>query len=596
MGLVIVSEKSISERLAAFITGVEELMCFMGIGLAEEFFIKFLNLGILMAEAENASLVFGIKSGSTFLHISIKNIVFLVGEEYGTDIRLAAAVDAAAGAAHDFDELIGAFAFADLIHKNFCVLHAVCNSEAENLAVDFDLGFFDAVEAADGGKCDCAVFFAGEYVVNSSESCFHNAAGYAEDDACAGSFAHDILVEFFIGKLGEYDTGAADHIAEFADGENCVNVFKTFCVDHFGSFFLEFLCGAGHDGNYEDIFGVKAVFFCVVALEDCTLHLVRRFAGRKVVELVCIIGFAVVDPAGGAGSDHRENAAVFDSAEEFGSLFHDGEVCAEVGVINFFKAESSESCDHFSGYGGADGHSEFFTESCADCGSSLDDYVTAEGHCFVNFFNFGFEHECTGGADGNALSAEDAGRFIERSVSGRADDCVESAVFVTENAVSVCVFASCNAASAKDTFAGITDNGGVEFIDGYGSLGTFEHFGSCAGEFCDVEKFAAAVFIALLAVDGMVGKKKLDGGSSCCGCFRGGNADFHAFENREYAGGNEASHTFYFNKADAAGTLVAFAVVEIAKGRNFVAAGSCCVDNGKAFFNLIRMAFDFDID
>ena len=568
----------------------------MGIGFAKEFFIKFLNLGVFVALAENVSLVFGIKCGSTFLKISIKNIVVFIGKENGANVRLAAAVDAAAGASHDFDELIRAFAFSDLVHKNFCVLHSVCNSETENLAVDFDLGFFDAVKSADGSESNCAVFLAGENVVNGSESRFHNAAGYAEDYACAGSFAHDILIEVFIRKFVENNTASADHIGKFANGENCVYVFKAFCVDHFGSFFFKFLCGARHDGNNENIFGVDSVFFSIIALDDCALHLVRRFAGRKVVKLVCVIGFAIVYPAGGAGSDHRKSSAVFHSVEKFGSFFHNGKVRAEVGVVNFFETESSESGNHFSGDGGTDGHSEFFAESCADCRSGLYDYVAAESHCFIDFFDFGFKHKSAGGANGNALAAKDAGRFIERSVSCRADDCVESAVFKTENAVSVCVFASCDTASAKNAFAGIADDGRVKFINGYRGLGTFEHFGSCAGEFCNVEKFAFSVFVALLAVYGMVGKKKFNGSSSCCGCFRGGNADFHSFKNRENAGSNKASHSFNFNKADTAGTLVAFAVVEIAKRRNFISASSCRINGGKAFFNLVRMAFDFDID
>ena len=111
-----------------------------------------------------------------------------------------------------------------------------------------------------------------------------------------------------------------------------------------------------------------------------------------------------------------------------------------------------------------------------------------------------------------------------------------------------------------------------------------------------MKKFAFAVFIALLAVYGVVGKKKLYGGSSCCGCFGGRNADFHSFENGIYAGSNKGSHSLYFNKAYAAGTLVAFTVVKVAKGRDFIAAGSCGIDYGKAFFYLIRMAFDFNVD
>ena len=568
----------------------------MGIGLAKEFLIKFLNLGVFVALAKNVSLVLGIKGGSALLEIGIKDIVVFVGKENRADIRLAAAVDASAGTAHDFDELIGAFAFADLVHKNFCVFHSVSNGKTEDLAVDFDLGFLDSVKAADGGESDCAVFLTGKNVVNGTESRFHNAAGYTEDYACAGSFAHDILVKVFFGKFVENNTASADHICKFADGDNCVNVFKTFCVYHFGSFFFKFLCGAGHYGNNEDILGVKAVFFCVIALDDCALHLVGRFAGRKVVKLVCVIGFAIVYPAGGAGSYHRKSSAVFHSVKKFGSFFHNGKVCAEVGIVNFFKTKAAESCNHFSGNGGADGHSEFFSKGCADCRSGLNNYVAAESHCFIDFFNFGFKHKSAGGANGNALAAEDAGRFIERSVSCRAYDCVEAAVFKTENAVSVCVFTSCNAASAKDAFAGVADDGRVKFINGYRGLGTFEHFGSCAGEFCNVKKFAFSVFVALLAVYGMVGKKKFNGSSSCGGCFRGGNADFHSFENGENAGSNKASHSFNFNKANTAGTLVALAVVEIAKGRNFISASSCRINGGKAFFNLIRMAFDFNID
>ena len=222
--------------------------------------------------------------------------------------------------------------------------------------------------------------------------------------------------------------------------------------------------------------------------------------------------------------------------------------------------------------------------------------MTAKSHCFVNFCNFGFKHKSTGGTYGNALSAKDAGGFIKGFVYGRSDDCVESAVFKTKNAVSVCVFASCNAASAKDAFAGITNDGRVGFINGYRGFGTHEHFGSCTGKVCNMEKFAMAVFLALLAVYRVVGKKKFNRSSSCCGCFRGGNADFHSFENRENAGSNKGSHSFNFNKANTAGTLVAFAMVKIAKRRDFVSASSCCVNYGKALFNLIRMAFDFDIN
>ena len=314
------------------------------------------------------------------------------------------------------------------------------------------------------------------------------------------------------------------------------------------------------------------------------------------LKLVGIIGLAEVDPAGRAGGNHRKSAAVFHSVEKLGALLHDGEVGAEVGVIDLLEAEAAERRDHFSGDGGSYLHSEFLAEGGADCGSGLDYNVATESHCLVHLVNFGFEHQRAGGANAYALSAEYAGGFAERTVSGRTDDGVEATVLEAENAEPVGVFASCDAASAKNTFAGVADYGRVELVNGDGGLFALEHSGSCAGELRDVEKLTAAVFVTLLAVNGVVGEKKLHGGAAGRRSFRRGDADFHALGNRVYAGSHEASHSLYLNEANAAGALVAFAVIKVAKRGNLVAAVSCGVNNGKSLIDLIGLAFDFNIN
>ena len=100
----------------------------------------------------------------------------------------------------------------------------------------------------------------------------------------------------------------------------------------------------GHDRNNEDVLRVETVLFREVGFYDRALHLVRGFAGRKVVEQIAVIILGEVDPSGRAGRYHRKIFAGFKSGEKFRPLFHDRQVCAEVGVVNSVEAETSEPC------------------------------------------------------------------------------------------------------------------------------------------------------------------------------------------------------------------------------------------------------------
>ena len=60
--------------------------------------------------------------------------------------------------------------------------------------------------------------------------------------------------------------------------------------------------------------------------------------------------------------------------------------------------------------------------------------------------------------------------------------------------------ASCNAASAEDTFGGISDNGRRKLVNGGGSFFASEAALTGICDVCGVQKLAAAVFGALLAV------------------------------------------------------------------------------------------------
>ena len=586
---------SVDKCLAASVSGVQEVVSLMRVGLAEIILVQLLYLSVVVRLTESVALVLGIEGSSSLLLVGIENVGILVGEEAGTDIRLTATVDAAAGAAHDLDEGVLALAGADVVKENLGVLHAVSNSDADFHAAESEGSFLDAFEATNCLELDSLVLLALEDIVSGTESSFHNTAGYAEDNGCAGVLAQQILVELFIGKLAEEDTCALDEVAKLTGGENSVNVLDT-VVLKLRSFLLELLCGTGHDGNYEDVLRIDAILLSVVALEDSTLHLVRRLAGRNVTKEIRVVGFSVVDPAGRAGGDHGEGAAVLYAAEKLGSLFHDGKVSSEVGVVNLSKAEALESSDHLAGYGSTDLHAKLFAQSCANCGSGLNNNVLACCHSCVDESDFGLLGESTGGADAYALTAHDAGRRSERTVACGSNDGCKASVLEAENAVAVCILAACYAAAAEDALAGVANDGGRDLVNGNGSLLAEEHVLASAGELSYVQKLALAVLVALLAVHGVVAEQELNGGAASSSSLGGGDLDLDTLVYGVYAGSNETLSTGSLNETYAAGTLVAFTVVKSAEGGNLIAALSGSFEYSNAVFYLIGAAFYFNVN
>ena len=540
---------------------MEQFVSQMAVGLAKELGIELLNLLVIMALAEGVALILAIKSGSTLIAIGVHNIGSFIGEEGGANDGHTAAIDAAAGAAHYLDEVILALACADIIHENLCVLHAAGNGDINFHAAQSEAGFLDAFEAADSFKLDGLMLLALKDKVSSTKSSFHNAAGDAEDNGSAGVFAHEILIEVHVGQQVEADTGSLNHVAQFANGENSVNILDAVMLELLALLFV-LLGSAGHDRDNENILGIYALFLGIVALEDGTLHLVGRFAGGNVTKKVAIIGFCIVDPTGRAGSDHGKLSAILDTAEKLGGLFHDGEVSCKVGVINLGEAQTLQSGYHLAGYGRADGHTELFAETCADSGSGLNDNMLAlsEGH--INFVDIGLSHESTGGANAYALAAHDAGALIQSETAGGANNGFKTALLEAENAVAVGIFAALDAAAAENALAGVSyDGGGEVIIMGFGLIAN-EHIFADAGLLCNMEQLALAVFSALLAVLRMVTQQQLNAGAAGRESFGRVDENFHAFVYGVYAGSHKTSCALNLNKAYAAGAAAALAMVE----------------------------------
>ena len=238
---------------------MEEFVSEVRIGLAEELFIQRLDLRIVMRLTDNLTFVFRIEGVGSLLLVGVHDVVVFVGKEYFANVGLSAAVDTTAGAAHDLNEGIRRSAFADLVEKDLCPAHTAGDGNFDLLTRKLEFGFADVFKTTDFVEDDALSLLAGKNEVSGTKGRFHNAAGDAEDNAGTRVVVDDIVVEVFVGKSVEEDTGTANDSAEFSRGKNGVYVAIA-VVFHFGTVLLVLLARAGHDGYDEHILGINAYF------------------------------------------------------------------------------------------------------------------------------------------------------------------------------------------------------------------------------------------------------------------------------------------------------------------------------------------------
>jgi len=158
------------EALPRRVAGVQQLVGQVAVGLAEELLVQLDDLGVVVALAHGLALVLGVQGLRALFLVGVQDVVVLVGQEHRAHVGLAAAVDAAAGAAHDLDELVLALARADLVQQHLGALHARGDGHVHDGAVDVDGRLADArVVAAHGGELDGLRFLAGQLEVDRAQ-------------------------------------------------------------------------------------------------------------------------------------------------------------------------------------------------------------------------------------------------------------------------------------------------------------------------------------------------------------------------------------------------------------------------------------------
>jgi len=430
-------------------------------GLAEELGVETLDSLALMRLAQGHILVRLVEScGSARSEV----------DEVAHDCvlyRLAAAVDAAAGAAHDLYEVVVGGAVFDLLHNSVGVCESADYADLYLHAVDGVGRFLYALGAANLGEVEALELLAGELFYGGSQRRFHNAAGCAEDDCRAGGIAERV-VKFLVGQVLEEDTRAFYHSAELSRGQGVVDI-RIAGRGLIVALCLELLRRAGHYADNDDILRVDSHLLRIPGLDYRARHLLGRLAGGEVIEHIGVVMLAVFYPSGRAGGYHREHAAVLDSAEELVCLFDYREVRAEVGVKDLVEAETSERRDHLALNVGAYVHSEALAESDADRGRGVNnDELLGVVYSLEHLCGVILLVDSAGRAVDYALAAGDARHGVERLLECRADVSVKAAGVCADNG-DVLSLARGYAAAAEDALSVVSYHmygGVVVFVDG----------------------------------------------------------------------------------------------------------------------------------
>ena len=157
--------------------------CQLAQRLSVEFPVQLLKLAVFMAETPGHRRIPPIQA----LDARLADVVGIVFEVP----RLPAAANAAAGAGHDLNEMIGLFAFPHPLDHPAGVGGAVDHRHIHGQAVDGKAGFPDALIPANRLQVQQFLrrVFSGDEEIGGAQCGLHHAAGVAENHAGAGALA-----------------------------------------------------------------------------------------------------------------------------------------------------------------------------------------------------------------------------------------------------------------------------------------------------------------------------------------------------------------------------------------------------------------------
>ena len=175
------------------------------------------------------------------------------------NVRLSAAVYAAAGACHNLDESVVLFAALYIFHHLARIAEPACHGNVYRNAAERIGSLLYALCAAHFVEHYGFVLVA-EGARRKAEGRLHNAARRAEYRAAARSLTERV-VELALGKVGKVEPRLLYHLCQLARGERRVGVVPEFVARNFKLFRR-----AGNNRNDVQVLGLYALLHAVIGL------------------------------------------------------------------------------------------------------------------------------------------------------------------------------------------------------------------------------------------------------------------------------------------------------------------------------------------
>ena len=132
---------------------------------------------------------------------------------------------------------------------------------------------------------------------------------------------------------------------KFASCQYCINIGNA-VVEHLRPLGLEFFGGARHNGDTENLLSVNAFLLREICFYYGTHHLLRTFACRDIFNEIRIKFFNEFHPARRTACKQRQFAAIFNSVDKLGGLFHYCKVGGKRCIEYAFKTKLPQSGCH----------------------------------------------------------------------------------------------------------------------------------------------------------------------------------------------------------------------------------------------------------
>ena len=467
--------------------------------------------------------------------------------------RLAAAGDAAARAGHHFDEVELRLAGLDLLDQFAGVGKAVHHRDAELFAGDFEGRFLARSQAAGLLEIDLLKGFAADLFDREAQGRFHHAAGGSEDHAAAGGEA-ERHVESRRFEFIEFDSHRFDHRSEFYGGQHVIDLGTAVALE-LRQLRLEFLRGAGHHRNHDQIFRLHAELGGQGLAGDRAEDGLRRTGGGDVRQHFRVESLRELHPRRAAAGEHRQLAAGGQALDEFGGFLEDGHIRREAGVVDVVEAHHLHRGNHPAGHVFTGLETETFAEADADRRGDLHDHdLLGIVDRFPHLVGVGLRDDRAGRADLSALAAVHAFAFAQVVVEGRNHAGVGAAAGEIQRADALHFGADAHAVAAEHALVRVAHQrraGGIQRQVLLGLLVADVLHAELAGE---VLQRAVRAALAGRAFAVVAGEQQLDVDLAHVADRLGVGLHDHARLRLDRAGGHDAA-PLDVHEAEAAGTV-----------------------------------------